>query len=240
MSLKSPPQFLWLFQTCQLHSRSSDQSIDVAQAMDSLYDSEWAHPESPAGRVLRSPFIYSEVCKFIFGCDPGPNPIDFLQTHSYFKRGDPSLLDSHVAFAIPEYLALTECLMWAYLDKKLPCDQLRTVLTRSIDSESPDAESLLCQWINRIALKHGHLTPLKCISRKFLGQAHLPCFFYHITLNDSLLAQPNWLLRTRRRVTQPLFLRLLESMESSCRSTSRKLRNLRSIFSVFFVRQLLF
>jgi hypothetical protein len=185
--LLAPPQILWLFQACERHCPDFYRLCGLAAAVDVLYTPEWTDPTTPAAQLFSRPPIYSELCLFLFESGRSEHPIDVLQRNGYFLRGSRTVLDPGSEFCLPSYLAITECLMWAYIDRKIPHSEMLKVLGRSDGLGSQDAEALLCRWINAIVSKYAQLAPLSVIGQQFFGLPYFRIVLFHFTMEDELL-----------------------------------------------------
>jgi hypothetical protein len=113
--------------------------------------------------------------------------VEVLQRNGYFLIGSRAVLDPEAEFCLAHYLAITECLMWAYIDRKTPHREMLKILGRSDSSQVTDAEALLCRWINAIVAKHTQLAPLNVIGQQFFGQPYFRIVLFHFTMDDGLL-----------------------------------------------------
>jgi hypothetical protein len=80
-----------------------------------------------------------------------------------------------------------ECIMWAFLDRKVPREALRTSIGQTRATCCKDAESSLCMWINTIVKPHLPLPPLSSITRHFFGLAHFRVLLFNFLRDKSLL-----------------------------------------------------
>jgi hypothetical protein len=181
-ALQCPPQFLWVFQTCEENCRAFYVEKDLGKIVSALYEEDWNCASKDAFKVLCGPEIYCELCSFIFDVPRKCNAISVLQSHGYFVRGDRTLFSCRT-FSVESYLSLVECLMWAYLDRKIPRSSMIKVLGKSSGS-LPDSEHCICAWINTVVSKHAHLPAVNVISQQFFGQPYLRVILFHFTLKD--------------------------------------------------------
>lgn len=186
--VESPPQFLWLFQACECHCRDYYDLFVSPSALESLYTSGWDNISSPCYQVITRPQIYIELCKYIFSVQNINQIIEFLQKQGYFLRGNRYLFQTPSSSAY-NYLSLIECIMWAYIDKKMPIRDMQRVIGRT--KQIPDdPEALLCLWINTIVVKHVHLSNLNVIGQQFFALPHFKIILYNYT-HDKILLNTN-------------------------------------------------
>lgn len=190
MNLFCPPQFLWLFQTCQESCPNFNDSQNLKDAIDSLYTETWSNPTSPSGQLLSNSNLYANVAFFVFGIQDSnkldnANPVDILHKNGYFIRYPRNLFE--LEFSIQNYLSVTECLMWAYLDRHFPMNEMSPILGKSRYTAVQDSEASICRWISAIVAKHSRLPPLNVIGKQFFGLPYFRIILYHFTMNETLL-----------------------------------------------------
>lgn len=189
MNLCCPPQFLWLFQTCEMSCPDFYNSKNLKDSVNSLYSDNWDEPSSPSGILLSNPDLYTNIAVFIFGIknlSSNTNAIDILHQNGYFIRYPRNLFE--LEFSIQNYLSITECLMWAYLDHHLPIKEMSNILGNISYNLAHESESTVCKWINAIVSKHSHLPPINVIRKQFFGLPYFRIILYHFTLNDELMS----------------------------------------------------
>lgn len=138
--------------------------------------------------LLSTPEPYSMFCQAVFGSEPTANAVQVLQKHGYYLSGTPSLMkDLESKFDVPRMCELFECLMWAYLDRKLPQEALKKVIGQTRTRACSDAESSLCMWVNTCVKKHAKLPPVSAITQHFFGLPHFRAALYNFVRDDHLL-----------------------------------------------------
>jgi hypothetical protein len=158
----------------------------LAETVESLYSPEWSSGTSRATQVLSQPELYAEVCIFIFGSSRSENPVDVLHRQGYFLRGSRDVFTQR-GDAV-EFLGIVECLMWAYLDRKLPHKEMGRILGRKHLQHTQEAEAVLCRWVNAVVAKHSQLPQLNVIGQQFMGQPYFRIVLFHFTMNDALMS----------------------------------------------------
>lgn len=142
-------------------------------------------PTIDSHKFIISKEPYSQLVGAIFRENPAKGAIPILQSHGYFCKGNPNLLDNNPR--PNSLLQFYECLMWAYLDTCLPKTEITKVIGRTKASCSSDAESTFCIWINALIKRHQKLQPLTTISRNFFGLPHFRVVLYHFYHDDQFL-----------------------------------------------------
>jgi hypothetical protein len=124
----------------------------------------------------------------VLGSDVHDSPIETLQSHGYYVRGNPRFFEEMQTKYDREVLThFITCLMWAYLDHARPAQALRDVLGRTKFGSACDAESRLCLWINTVVQRYRNLPALVSIRRDFFGQPHFRVVLYHFVRDANLL-----------------------------------------------------
>lgn len=131
---------------------------------------------------------YSVLCNAIFGSDISANAVEVLQKNGYFMNGSPSLMKEISGKVDPvKVKQLLECIMWAYLDRKVPKDAIEKIIGKTKTQACSDAESILCMWINTVIKKHAKLPVLTTLTQHFFGKNYFRAVLYHFLHEESLL-----------------------------------------------------
>ena len=150
-----------------------------ANANDSMKRAVW---------FLSNPEPYAMFCHALFGSEPTDNAVEVLQKHGYYLSGTPSLMkEIESKFDVPRMRELFECMMWAYLDRRLPEEALKKIMGQTKTKACSDAESSLCMWVNTCAKKHSKLQPVSAITQHFFGLPHFRAVLYNFVQDDELL-----------------------------------------------------
>jgi len=97
------------------------------------------------------------------------------------------LKETGAKFDVGKVHRLFECLMWAYLDRRVPTAALRKMIGDTRTTACSDAESSRCIWVNTCARKHAKLPPLSAISQHFFGRPHFRAVLYGVLHESRLL-----------------------------------------------------
>lgn len=191
MNLQCPPQFLWLFQACEESCPDFYISHNLEDSVKALYSEKWNDPMSSSGKQLSNSELYKQIALFIFGIQNSneminANAIDILHQNGYFIRYTSNLFE--LGFSIQNYLSITECLMWAFLDHHLPINEMSIVLGKLKSNLIHESETSICRWINTIVSKHSNLPSLNVIGKQFFGMPYFRIILYHFTRNDILMS----------------------------------------------------
>lgn len=176
--MSAPPQIRWFFFFLKDKCKKFAKKNDIKEIIRELPTVDWA---LNASSVLINPAAYSAITKKIFKVSKKNDPVITLQNNGYFGRAPADFFSKITSFDQEKIIPLLECLMWAYLDHKLPKKKFTRVIGRLKTNQCSDADSLICQWINTISLKYGRLAKITTISHHFLGLPH-----YRLVLFNSL------------------------------------------------------
>ncbi|OHS97828.1 hypothetical protein TRFO_09257 [Tritrichomonas foetus] len=174
---------MWLFQTCETYCPDFYRQNNLQDAVKQLFTAKWDDPSRSSAKYLTNSEFYLQVTKYIFNCQDIQNPIEILQRHGYCMRCDINIFK--LEHSVHNFLSITECLMWAYLDRHLPHREMSKIIGKA--RLSCDSEAILCQWISAIVSKHSHLPPINVIGKQFFSQPYFRIVLFHFTLDDNLM-----------------------------------------------------
>lgn len=138
--------------------------------------------------LLATREVYGKLCGALFNSDDKDNAIEVLQRNGYFLNGNPGLLkDLESKFDAGKARQFYECLMWSYLDRRVPRDALTKVIGEARTRACSDPEAALCMWINTCTRRHAKLAPITAITQHFFGRPHFRAVLYKFVRESSLL-----------------------------------------------------
>jgi hypothetical protein len=131
---------------------------------------------------------YANYFNALFGSDLDASPVDTLKTNGYYLQGRPSFLkDMENKLDMRKLRQFLECIMWAFLDRRVPRDALKALIGQTKATCCNDAESALCVWINTIVKPHLPLPPISSITRHFFGLPHFRVLLFNFVRDKTLL-----------------------------------------------------
>jgi hypothetical protein len=182
------PQVIWFLQSvvdvCPEYAQQKGIHNTVARLGGASVEEAYKH----ALWIIVTPEPYAAYFHELFGSDLDAPPVETLVKNGYFLNGKPTFLkDMETKLDIRKLRQFLECIMWAFLDRRVPRDALKASIGQTRATCCKDAEASLCMWINTIVKPHLPLPRLSSITRHFFGLAHFRVLLFHFLRDQSLM-----------------------------------------------------